>query len=318
MKVANSVADLVGGTPLVRLNKLTEGLEANVFAKLEYFNPGASVKDRLGFALITDAEERGILTPESTIIEPTSGNTGIGLAMIAAVKGYRLIVTMPESMSKERRNLLKAYGAEIVLTQAPLGMKGAVAKAEELAKEIPNSFLPQQFKNQANVEMHKRTTANEIWDDTDGSVDIFVAGVGTGGTITGVSEVLKQRKPELHSVAVEPKESPVLAGGQPGPHKIQGIGAGFIPDIVKTDLIDEVFHVNIDQSLQTAKALAKSEGILSGISSGANVYAALELAKKPENKGKNIVVIICDTGERYLSTPLYNFEEELGQLTVSL
>ncbi len=318
MKIANSVADLVGGTPLVRLNRLTEGIEANVYAKLEYYNPGASVKDRLGYALITDAEERGILKPDSTIIEPTSGNTGIGLAMIAAVKGYRLIVTMPESMSRERRNLLKAYGAEIVLTQASLGMKGAVAKAEELAAEIPNSFLPQQFKNQANVEMHKRTTANEIWDDTEGSVDIFIAGVGTGGTITGVSEVIKQRKPELYSVAVEPQESPVLAGGSPAPHKIQGIGAGFIPDIMNTDIVDEVFHVNIDQALVTAKALATKEGILSGISSGANVYAALEMAKRPENKGKNIVVIICDTGERYLSTPLYNFEEELGQLTVSL
>jgi cysteine synthase A len=318
MKIANNVAELVGGTPLVKINKLNEEGVANVYAKLEYFNPGASVKDRLGFALIADAEERGVLTPDSTIIEPTSGNTGIGLAMIAAVKGYRLIVTMPESMSKERRNLLKAYGAEIVLTQAALGMKGAVAKAEELASEIPNSFLPQQFKNQANVEMHKRTTANEIWDDTDGQVDIFVAGVGTGGTITGVAEVLKQRNEQLQAIAVEPQESPVLAGGKPGPHKIQGIGAGFIPEIVQTDLIDEVFAVNIDQALATAKELAKSEGILAGISSGANIYAALEVAKRPENKGKNIVVIVCDTGERYLSTPLYNFEEELGQLTVTL
>ena len=318
MKIANNVADLVGGTPLVRLNRLTEGLEANVYAKLEYYNPGASVKDRLGYALITDAEERGILRPDSTIIEPSSGNTGIGLAMIAAVKGYRLIVTMPESMSRERRNLIKAYGAEIVLTEAAKGMKGAIAKAEALANEIPNSFLPQQFKNQANVEMHKRTTANEVWDDTDGTVDIFIAGVGTGGTITGVSEVLKQRKPELHAVGVEPEESPVLAGGKPGPHKIQGIGAGFIPDIVKTELIDEVFHVNIAQSLAMAKELAKKEGILSGISSGANIHAAIEIAKRPENKGKNIVVIVCDTGERYISTPLYNFEEELSQLTVSV
>lgn len=318
MKIANNVAELVGGTPLVKLNQIADGTVANVYAKLEYFNPGASVKDRLGFALITDAEERGVLNAETTIIEPTSGNTGIGLAMIAAVKGYKLIVTMPESMSKERRNLLKAYGAEIVLTQAALGMKGAVAKAEELAQEIPNSFLPQQFKNQANVEMHKRTTANEIWDDTEGQVDIFVAGVGTGGTITGVAEVLKQRKSELQAIAVEPQESPVLAGGKPGPHKIQGIGAGFIPEIVQTDLIDEVFAVNIEQSLATAKDLAKKEGILAGISSGANIYAALEIAKRPENKGKNIVVIVCDTGERYLSTPLYNFEEELGQLTVTL
>lgn len=318
MKIANNVAELVGGTPLVKLNKIADGTVANVYAKLEYFNPGASVKDRLGFALITDAEERGVLNAETTIIEPTSGNTGIGLAMIAAVKGYKLIVTMPESMSKERRNLLKAYGAEIVLTQAALGMKGAVAKAEELAQEIPNSFLPQQFKNQANVEMHKRTTANEIWDDTEGQVDIFIAGVGTGGTITGVAEVLKQRKSELQAIAVEPQESPVLAGGKPGPHKIQGIGAGFIPEIVQTELINEVVAVNIDQSLATAKDLATKEGILAGISSGANVYAALEVAKRPENKGKNIVVIVCDTGERYLSTPLYNFEEELGQLTVTL
>lgn len=318
MKIANTVADLVGGTPLVRLNRLTQGLQANVFAKLEYFNPGASVKDRLGYALITDAEERGILKPGSVIIEPTSGNTGIGLAMIAAVKGYRLVVTMPESMSRERRNLLKAYGAEIVLTPASQGMKGAVARAEQLAAETPNSFLPQQFKNMANVAMHKRTTANEIWDDTDGTVDMLVAGVGTGGTITGVAEVIKQRKPSFQAIAVEPQESPVLAGGQAGPHRIQGIGAGFVPEIVNRDLIDEVVHVNIDQALHMALRLAREEGILSGISSGANVHAALQVAARPENRGKNIVVIICDTGERYLSTPLYNFEEELSQLTVNL
>lgn len=306
MKIASDITKLIGSTPLVQLNKINETGNAKVLAKLENMNPGSSVKDRLGYALIEAGEKNGYINSNTVIIEPTSGNTGIGLAMVCAVKSYKLIITMPESMSVERRNLLKALGAELVLTPASKGMKGAIAKAEELAKQHENSYIPMQFKNEANVEMHKRTTAQEIWNDTDGKVDIFVAGVGTGGTITGVSEILKQKKQEMVSVAVEPENSPVLSGGEPGKHKIQGIGAGFIPEILKTECIDEVFTVTDVQAFETSRRLMKEEGIICGISSGANVYAALQIAQRPENKGKQIVVIICDTGERYLSTSLFS------------
>lgn len=310
-KIAEKLTDLIGNTPLLELSNFNEQhqLESKLIAKLEYFNPGGSVKDRIGNAMISDAEERGILKPGSVIIEPTSGNTGIALAFVAAAKGYRLILTMPETMSVERRNLLKALGAELVLTPGAEGMKGAIAKAVELAAVTPNSFIPQQFKNPANPEIHRKTTALEIWNDTDGEVDIFVSGIGTGGTITGVGEVLKARKPSVQIIAVEPSASPVLSGGSAGPHKIQGIGAGFVPDVLNRSVIDEILQVENEDAFATSRELARSEGLLVGISSGAAVYAALQVAKRPENKGKTIVVILPDTGERYLSTILYQFEE---------
>ncbi len=308
MNIAGNITELIGKTPMVKLNRITEGLSARVFVKLESQNPGGSVKDRLALALVETAEKQGLIGRDTVIIEPTSGNTGIGLAMVCAVKGYRLIIIMPESVSVERRILLKAYGAELVLTSAPGGMKEAIARAEEIAAENPRSFIPMQFENPANAEMHRRTTATEIWNDTDGTVDVFVAGAGTGGTITGVSETLKQKKPAVHCVVVEPLNSPVLSGGMAGPHRIQGIGPGFIPKVVNTKIYDEVFTVPDDKAFETARLLALQEGILCGISSGANVYAALEIAKRPEFSGKNIVAIICDTGERYLSTTLFHSE----------
>jgi cysteine synthase A len=306
-KIANNLTELIGNTPLLELNNFSKakGLGAKVIAKLEYFNPLSSVKDRIGYAMIKDAEDRGILNKDSVIIEPTSGNTGVGLSFVAAAKGYRIIITLPETFSIERRTLLKALGAELVLTPGSEGMKGAIKKAKELAAEIPNSYIPQQFENPANPEIHKKTTAEEIWRDTDGKVDIFVAGVGSGGTITGVGEALKQKNPKVKIVAVEPFDSPVLSGGNPGPHKIQGIGPGFVPAVLKRDVIDEIIKVKNDDAFETSRALAKNEGLLVGISSGAATFAASELAKLPENKGKNIVVLLPDTGERYLSTPLF-------------
>jgi len=307
-KIYSDITKTVGNTPLVKLNRIAAGLEATVLAKVESFNPLSSVKDRLGVALIEDAEKRGLLKNDSLIIEPTSGNTGIALAFVAAAKGYKLILTMPETMSVERRQLLKILGAELVLTEGAKGMKGAVEKAEELAKATPNSFIPQQFNNPANPEIHRKTTAEEIWRDTDGKVDILVAGVGTGGTITGVSEVIKKRKPSFKAIAVEPDASPVLSGGAPGAHKIQGIGAGFVPKVFNKDVVDEVIRVTNDNAGQAARTLARSDGILVGISSGAALWAALEVAKRKENKGKVIVVVLPDTGERYLTTWL--FQEE--------
>lgn len=306
MNIANNVADLIGNTPLVRLNRLTAGLGATVVCKLEYFNPGHSVKDRIAAAMIDAAEQAGKIKPGvTTLVEPTSGNTGIGLAMVAAAKGYKLILTMPESMSKERRLLLKAYGAELVLTPAPDGMSGAIAKAKELAEGNPNYFIPQQFENSANPAVHRATTAEEIWRDTDGVVDYFVAGVGTGGTVTGVGEVLKARKPEVKVVAVEPDASPMLSAGTKGPHLIQGIGAGFVPAILNTKIYDEVIRATNDDALDIARRMATEEGLLVGISSGAAVWSALQIAKRPEAAGKLIVVIIPSYGERYLSTKLY-------------
>ena len=305
MKIAAHIGELIGNTPLVRLNRITKDSQATVVAKLEFFNPANSVKDRIGWAMIEDAEKKGLINKQTTIIEPTSGNTGIALAFTCAVKGYRLILTMPESMSIERRAIMKNFGAELELTEAPKGMKGAIAKAEELVASTPNSFMPQQFKNPANPEIHRRTTAEEIWKDTDGKIDILVSGVGTGGSITGVSEVIKKRKPELKSIAVEPSASPVLSGGSSSPHKIQGIGAGFVPDTLNAKIIDEIIQVSNENAIETAKNLMRQEGILCGISSGAAVWAALQLAKRTDNKGKLIVVIIPDTGERYLSTELF-------------
>ena len=306
-KIYNGALELVGNTPLVEVKNIEEelGLEARILVKLEYFNPAGSVKDRIAKAMIEDAEEKGLLKEGSVIIEPTSGNTGIGLASIAAVKGYRIILTMPETMSVERRNILKAYGAEIVLTEGAKGMKGAIEKADELAKEIPGSYIPGQFVNPANPEVHRKTTGPEIWKDTDGEVDLFIAGVGTGGTLTGVGEYMKSQNPDVKIVALEPASSPVLSTGKGGPHKIQGIGAGFVPDVLNTTVYDEIFTVENDDAFATGKLLAKKEGILVGISSGAALYGAIELAKRPENKGKTIVALLPDTGDRYYSTPLF-------------
>jgi len=306
-KIAKSLTDLIGNTPLLELTNYNKdnSLEAKLIAKLEYFNPAGSVKDRIGYVMIKDAEDKGLINKDTVIIEPTSGNTGVGLAFVAAAKGYRLILTMPETMSVERRNLLKALGAELVLTPGPDGMKGAIRKAEELVEQTPDSFMPQQFDNPANPEIHRKTTAEEIWRDTDGKVDIFVAGVGTGGTITGVGEVLKQRNPNIKIVAVEPFDSPLLSGGNAGSHGIQGIGANFIPVVLNREIIDEVFKVKNHEAFETSRKLSKTEGLLVGISSGAAAFAATQIAKRPENKGKDIVVLLPDTGERYLSTDLF-------------
>ena len=305
MKIADNVTELVGNTPLVRLQRVTDGAGAEVLAKLEFYNPAHSVKDRIGVAMIDAAERDGLIGPDTVIVEPTSGNTGIALAMVCAARGYKIVLTMPETMSKERRMLLRAYGAELILTPGPEGMGGAIAKAEELAKSDPKYFMPQQFENPANPAIHRATTAEEIWNDTDGTVDIVVAGIGTGGTITGVGQVLKERKPEVTIVAVEPQESPILSGGQPGPHKIQGIGANFVPEILDRSVIDEVLPRNIDQAVEFARRAAQEEGLLVGLSSGAALSAAIEVAARPESAGKTIVVIIPSFGERYLSTVLF-------------
>lgn len=306
MRIYNDITELVGKTPLVRLNKISSNLEAEVMLKLEYFNPAGSIKDRVGLAMIEAAEREGRLKPGSVIIEPTSGNTGVGLACVAAVRGYRLILTMPETMSAERRKLLKAYGAELVLTPGNEGMAGAIRKAGELAAENKDSFIPQQFENPANPEIHRKTTALEIWNDTEGKVDLVVAGVGTGGTLTGVAEALKSKKNTIKAIAVEPADSPVLSGGQPGPHGLQGIGAGFIPGVLNTKIMDEIIRVTTEEAYTAARRLGKEEGILVGITSGAAVHAALQVAARPENRGKMIVSILPDTGERYLSSELFD------------
>jgi cysteine synthase A len=318
-KIAKHLTDLIGNTPLLELTNFNKAndVKAKIIAKLEYFNPASSVKDRIGFAMIDTAERAGLINKETTIIEPTSGNTGIALAFVAASKGYKLILTMPETFSVERRNILKALGAELVLTPGPEGMAGAIKKAEELHLNTPNSFIPQQFKNPANPEIHRKTTAEEIWRDTDGKVDIFIGGVGTGGTITGVGEVLKKHNPNVQIIAVEPADSPVLSGGQKGPHKIQGIGAGFVPDVLNRSIIDEIITVKNDEAFAISRALAKNEGLLVGISSGAATTAALKVALRPENKGKVIVVLLPDTGERYLSTQLYTPEEVKAKVAVN-
>lgn len=308
--IAHNLIDLIGNTPLLELSRTekNERLKARIIVKLELFNPARSVKDRVGFAMLDDAERRGLINKDTTIIEPTSGNTGIGLALVSAIRGYHLILTMPEAMSLERRKLLKALGAELVLTPAYEGMAGAIRKAQELAQEIGNAFIPQQFENKANAEIHRKTTAEEIWRDTDGKVDILVAGIGTGGTITGVGEVLKKYNPHIQVIAVEPDSSPVLSGGKPGPHKIQGIGAGFVPKVLNTTIYDEIIRIKDEEAYDRGRLLARTDGVLTGVSSAAAVAAAIRIAKRPENEKKNIVVILPDTGERYLSTPIYNFE----------
>lgn len=310
--IAHNLIDLLGNTPLLELSRTEkkEKLKARIIVKLELFNPARSVKDRVGFAMLDDAERRGVINKDTTIIEPTSGNTGIGLALVSAIRSYRLILTMPESMSLERRKLLRALGAELVLTPAYEGMAGAIRKAQELAQGIGNAFIPQQFENKANAEIHRKTTAEEIWRDTDGKVDILVAGIGTGGTITGVGEVLKKYNPHIQVIAVEPDSSPVLSGGKPGPHKLQGIGAGFVPKVLNTTIYDEIIRIKDDEAYDRGRQLARTDGVLTGVSSAAAVAAAIRIAKRPENEKKNIVVILPDTGERYLSTPIYNFEQQ--------